>query len=79
MNDPMFEKVRRVASELFDVPPGQITAESSPATLENWDSVQQLNLVLALEEEFGVKFEPEDMENMQTIGQVTQAVSNKLP
>jgi len=31
-----------------------------------------------LEEEFGVKFEPEDMENMQTIGQVTQAVSNKL-
>jgi acyl carrier protein len=79
MNDQIFDQVRRLASELFDVPAGQIAADSSPATLENWDSVQQLNLVLALEEEFGVKFEPEDMEKMQTIGQVTQAVENKLP
>jgi acyl carrier protein len=79
MKDQVFEKVRRLASDLFDVPAAQITAESSPATLENWDSVQHLNLILALEEEFGVKFEPEDMENMQTIGQVTQAVTNKLP
>jgi acyl carrier protein len=79
MKDQVFDKVRRLASELFDVPAGQITAESSPATLENWDSVQHLNLVLALEEEFGIKFEPEDMEKMQTIGQVTDAVSNKLP
>lgn len=79
MSDQVFEKVRRLASELFDVPAGQITAESSPATLKHWDSVQHLNLVLALEEEFGVKFEPDDMENMQSIGQVTRAVAGKLP
>jgi acyl carrier protein len=79
MNDQVFDKVRRLASELFDVPAGDITAESSPAALENWDSVQHLNLVLALEEEFGVKFEPEDMEKMQSIGQAVQVVSSKLP
>ena len=78
MKDHVYDKVRRLASDLFDVPVSQLTAESSPATLEHWDSVQHLNLVLALEEEFGVKFEPEDMEKMQTIGQVTQAVTDKL-
>lgn len=79
MNDQVFDRVRRLASELFDVPVAQIAAESSAVTLEHWDSVQHLNLVLALEEEFGVKFEPEDMLKMQTIGQVTEAVVNKLP
>jgi acyl carrier protein len=78
MKDHVYDKVRRLASDLFDVPVSQLTAESSPATLEHWDSVQHLNLVLALEEEFGVKFEPEDMEKMQTIGQVTQVVTDKL-
>lgn len=74
MTDQVLDRVRRVASELFDVPLSGITSESTPATLENWDSVQQLNLVLALEEEFGVRFEPEDMEKMQSIGQVADAV-----
>ncbi len=74
MTDQVLDRVRRVASELFDVPLSGIAAESTPATLENWDSVQQLNLVLALEEEFGVRFEPEDMEKMQSIGQVADAV-----
>ncbi len=78
MNDPVTEKIRRLASDLFDVPLGQITADSAPATLENWDSVQQLNLMLALEEEFGFKFEPEDMESLQSIGQVAAAVHSKL-
>jgi acyl carrier protein len=67
-----------LASELFDVPAAKLTMDSSPATLENWDSVQHLNLVLALEEAFGVQFEPEDMEKMQSVGQVVALVQEKL-
>ena len=43
----------------------KITAESSPKTIENWDSMQHLNLVLAIEEKFGVQPEPEDIEQMK--------------
>ncbi len=79
MTDQIADKVRGLASELFDVPAAQITLESSPATLEGWDSVQHLNLILALQEEFGLNFEPEDMEKMQSIGQVIAVVDAKLP
>ena len=78
MNTEVLDKVQRLASELFDAPLARITADSTPATLENWDSVQHLNLVLALEEEFGVKFDPEDMEAMQSIAQVAAVVETKL-
>jgi acyl carrier protein len=69
-----FEQVRNVASDIFGIPADKITAESSPETIENWDSMQHLNLVLAIEEKFGVQLEPEDIEKMKNIGAVAALV-----
>jgi acyl carrier protein len=69
-----FEQVRNIASDIFGVPADKIAAESSPETIENWDSMQHLNLVLAVEEKFGVQLDPEDIEQMTTIGAVAKLV-----
>jgi acyl carrier protein len=69
-----FEQVRNVASDIFGIPADRIIAESSPETIENWDSMQHLNLVLAIEEKFGVQLEPEDIEQMKNIGAVAALV-----
>ena len=74
MTASTFEQVRSVASDIFGVPTEQITAESSPETIENWDSMQHLNLVLAVEEKFGVQLDPEDIEQMKNIGAVAKLV-----
>ena len=66
-----------MAAELFDVPPAQLSAESSPETIEGWDSVRQLDLVLELEQRFKIRIEPEDLEQMQTLGQVAELVRKK--
>ena len=58
-------------------PAAQITAESSPETIETWDSVQHLNLVLALEQELGVSIEPEEIEKMKSIGDVITLMQQK--
>jgi acyl carrier protein len=69
-----FEQVRDIASDIFGIPADRITAESSPELIENWDSMQHLNLVLAIEEKFGVQLEPEDIEQMKNIGAVATLV-----
>jgi acyl carrier protein len=69
-----FEQVRSIASDIFGIPADRITAESSPETVENWDSMQHLNLVLAIEEKFGVQLDPEDIEKMKNIGAVAALV-----
>jgi acyl carrier protein len=69
-----FEQVRGIASDIFGVPANTVTAESSPETIENWDSMQHLNLVLAIEEKFGLQLDPEDIEQMTNIGAVTALV-----
>ncbi len=74
MTASALERVRNIASDIFGIPAEKITAESSPETIENWDSMQHLNLVLAIEERFGVQLDPEDIETMKNIGAVAALV-----
>lgn len=74
MTASTFDQVRNIASDIFGVPADKITAESSPETIDNWDSMQHLNLVLAVEQKFAVQLEPEDIEQMTTIGAVASLV-----
>ena len=74
MTDSTFDQVRSIASDIFGIPADKVTAESSPETIENWDSMQHLNLVLAIEEKFALQLEPEDIEQMKNIGAVAALV-----
>jgi acyl carrier protein len=77
LNDRILDQVRSIAAGLFDIPKSQVTPDLTPANVEAWDSVQQLNLMLELDQAFGVRLEPEDMEQMQSIGQIVQLIERK--
>lgn len=47
-------KLRRVLSAVLEVPEEAIDEDASPDSIESWDSLAHLNLILAVEEEFGV-------------------------
>jgi acyl carrier protein len=71
MQDPqLIERVREIVATIFDVPRETVTAESSPATIERWDSLGRLVLTVELEQEFGVEVPPEQSEQLTTIGAI---------
>jgi acyl carrier protein len=74
----VFEQVRTIASDIFSVPLTRIHADSTPQTIESWDSIQHLNLALTLEEKFNVQLSPEEIEQMRDIGQITKLIETKL-
>lgn len=78
MTAAVFDQIRGMASDLFGVPAERITADSSPETIEAWDSIQHLNLVLAVEEKFGVQLSPEEIEQMKNIGETAKLIESKL-
>ncbi len=57
-------KIKQVMSAVFEVPLESINENSSTDNLENWDSLRHLNLILALEEEFGVSIPDEEVGNL---------------
>jgi acyl carrier protein len=78
MSSPVFERVRGIAADVLKLSANQITPQSSPETIEAWDSVQHLNLVLALEQEFGVQFEPEEIDQMSNVDRILSVLETKL-
>jgi acyl carrier protein len=60
----MEEKLKKIMASVFEVSETDITENSSPDSLEKWDSLRQLNLVSALEEEFEVEFEDDEIAEM---------------
>jgi acyl carrier protein len=78
MGESVFDQVQQIAADLFNVPIEQVTAQSTPEDLENWDSLQQLNLVLALEESFQLELAPEEIERISSIGSAVRIVEEKL-
>ena len=56
----MEDRIKNVMSAVFEVSPDQINYESSPDTIETWDSLKHMNLIIALEEEFKIQFTDED-------------------
>jgi acyl carrier protein len=72
-----FEQVRSIASDLFAIPADRLTNQSSPETIEAWDSTQHLNFVLALEEKFGIQLSPEEMEQMRNIEEAVRVIEKR--
>jgi acyl carrier protein len=57
----MEERLKKIMTQVIDVPVESINNGSSPDTIDNWDSVNHINLVLALEQAFGISFEPDEI------------------
>uniref|UniRef100_UPI004047349A acyl carrier protein n=1 Tax=Algoriphagus sp. TaxID=1872435 RepID=UPI004047349A len=57
-------KIKQVLSAVFEIPVESIADDASSDNIENWDSLRHLNLILALEEEFGVSIPDEEVGNL---------------
>jgi acyl carrier protein len=72
------DRVKSIASDVFAVPAEAISCESSPETIDGWDSPKHLSFVLALEETFQFQLSPEETERIRTIGDAVKLMEDKL-
>ena len=72
----VFEELRAIAADILEVDPSEIDEDSSPETIDSWDSVQHLNLVLAIEEQYGITLDPEEISNVETLGDLAGIIED---
>lgn len=70
----MENKVIEIISSILNVDKSTLTLESSPENLSNWDSLNHMNIIMALEEEFELTLSEEDIIEMLSI----ETIVNKL-
>lgn len=59
MSAELIDRIRSVVAATLGVPLASITTASGNHSIMEWDSMAQLHMIVALEAEFGVSFEPE--------------------
>ena len=71
----MKERTFKIISQVLNVPIEEISENSSPDNLEMWDSMNTMNLILALEEEFDVQFSDEQIPMMMNAGLIIEILN----
>ena len=77
-SDAAFEKFRECAVEVLQVPEGKVTRDARFAQDLDADSLDLVELVMALEEAFDITVEETELEDIDTVGQAFDLISTKL-
>jgi acyl carrier protein len=73
------ERVRKVMGAVFGIDPAAVSDEATPGNIGQWDSMRHMNLVLALEEEFGVRFRDDQVEQLISFRLIEFSLHELLP
>ena len=74
----MTDKLYEIVSRVMNVPTSEITDESSPETIESWDSFSGYVLLDEIETEFDVKFTLDETLTIKNIGDFTDFMHESL-
>ena len=78
MDQELFARFKKCAVEVLSVSADQVVPEAKFADDLDADSLDLVELVMALEEEFNVEVPEEDLEGVETVGQAYDLVVGKL-
>jgi len=66
------QRFRAVLESIFGPPGLKMEGDDGPQTFPDWDSVMHLNLILALEAEFGVRFSTTEIPTLTSIKKIRE-------
>lgn len=72
------ERLRAVFSSVFGLEPTRLLETDSSQTIAEWDSLSHLNLIFALESEFDVRFEAEEIPSLMSVEAVRVRIAKAL-
>lgn len=76
--DDLELRVQEVIAGVFNLSAGDVGPGTSVDTVEKWDSLQQLTLVVALEEEFDIHFTDEETVTLVNFPLIVEIVREHL-
>jgi acyl carrier protein len=78
VNEELFARFRNCAVEVLSVDADKVVPDAKFGDDLDADSLDLVELVMALEEEFGIEVPEEDLEGIETVGQAYDLVAGKL-
>jgi acyl carrier protein len=69
--------LRNIFADTLEISSDEVTPELSTDSVETWDSFRHLQLILSIEDEYGVQFDPQKIPELITVAKVQEALEQK--
>ena len=76
--DEVFEEVRKIFRDNFDDDDLVIVDETNSSDIEDWDSIEHINLVIAMEKKFRLKFNIKEVGKLANVGEMVDLIVKML-
>lgn len=74
----LYKQLTEIFHDLFDDDTLVLTRELTASEVPEWDSFNHINLIVAVEGAFKIKFQTAELESLQTVGHLVDLMEKKL-
>ncbi len=76
--EKIYEMLNEVFRDVFDDEDIVVTAETTADDIEDWDSLEHINLVVAVENKFGIKFNMNEVVKFKNVGEMVEVITERV-
>lgn len=74
----VLEKLNSIFCEVFDDESIMISTDTTAGDIEGWDSLSHINLIVAVEMRFNIKFSNKELLTLKNVGDLINCINSKL-
>ncbi len=78
MNQEIIAKITPIFRNALETPDLVLTRELDANQVENWDSLNHISLIIAIEEAFSIEFDTEELIGLANVGEMIDLIETKL-
>lgn len=72
--EEVFERLNKVFQDVFDDPSIEVNDDTTSEDIDDWDSFEHINLIVAVEQEFSVKIPMGKVVTMKNVGEMADII-----
>ena len=76
--EEIYEQLNEVFRDVFDDDTIEVNDQTTSRDIEDWDSLEHINLIAAIETQFGMKFTMGQVVNMKNVGEMVDIISSQI-
>lgn len=76
--EEIFEKLDEVFRDVFDDDTIHVTDATTADDIEDWDSLEHINLVVAIENKFQIKFNMKEVTSFKNVGEMVNVILERI-
>ena len=76
--EKVYETLNEIFRDVFDDESIVVTETTTSADIDDWDSLEHINLVAAIEQEFGMKFTMGQVVSMKNVGEMVDIILESI-